>query len=520
MANNVQPEVLVNSVLGKVADVLLNGDGETVPISEDHYVAFMSPGYPLTEDDFSYALEGFGGVARSNVDSENPQDSIGPQEDSASGEEGGGPSTPDPGALAADARMKYMRGESFYAMCDLIPDVSGIVDAGRINTWKPEARLSSVYALALRNSQVYDVRPDEETKEKIERWRGLLQVTEKKKDIVTEEMKEVSRESDLVKAYRKYMLAYLGELQTYNNLRISALSGQDEEAVHRFAVNGSLLQMRVRAAMADWSGNGYKGEYERINAAIKSVEGRSFALLKERYWEDFNRSILTNPSSGANFLYTAPTPATFADTDSGWSEFRFKSSDYRSNYKFESSETSAGGAFSIGAFSIGGSGSVEKRSIDREIDTETFHMTFKMCRVPIYRPWFHLSFLTSAFWRFDENNEIYRGKMISDGKSPPSGLMPAMTTECVFIKDLTLHFGSRHSEYESDMREASGRGGFSFGPFFAGGRHSSVDSERTFDMQSEDQGIRIPGLQLIGFICHTLPKAPDPDPDIPSDQWI
>jgi len=70
MADNVEPEVLVNSILGKVTDVLINGDGDVIPKSDDHFLAFMSPGVPVLEDDFNYALEGFGGVYRRNADAE------------------------------------------------------------------------------------------------------------------------------------------------------------------------------------------------------------------------------------------------------------------------------------------------------------------------------------------------------------------------------------------------------------------------------------------------------------------
>ena len=56
MANEVEPEVLVNSILGKFSDVLLNGDGKVVPRSDDHYDPFMSPGIPMLNEDFLYTL--------------------------------------------------------------------------------------------------------------------------------------------------------------------------------------------------------------------------------------------------------------------------------------------------------------------------------------------------------------------------------------------------------------------------------------------------------------------------------
>jgi hypothetical protein len=166
MALNVEPNVLMNSVLGKVSDVLLNGDGTVIPKSDDHYLAFCSPGIPLADDTFNYAIEGFGGVVRQNVDPEKPTESVGePNGDAAAA----APAV-DPGALAADARRKYSSAEAIFALCDLVPDTANIIESNRINTWNPETRVSHAYATALQFSQVIDVEPDAETKAKIERW--------------------------------------------------------------------------------------------------------------------------------------------------------------------------------------------------------------------------------------------------------------------------------------------------------------------------------------------------------------
>jgi hypothetical protein len=52
--------------------------------------------------------------------------------------------------------------------------------------------------------------------------------------------------------------------------------------------------MKMRAAENDWISNGYRDEYDRINAAIAAVEGRRFALLKQRYKEDYFRDAQLN----------------------------------------------------------------------------------------------------------------------------------------------------------------------------------------------------------------------------------
>jgi hypothetical protein len=510
MANDVDPEILMNAVMGKIADTLLNGDGETVPKSDDHYLAFIGGGIPMLEDSFNYALEGFGGVTRKNVDPENPQGSLGPQEnaeDDDSSEE-----------LAEDARRKYAAAESFAALCDLIPDTSGIVDAGRINTWQPESRVSHAYALALQFSQVYNVEPDAETEAKIERWRGLLQKTVVEEDLVTGDQIETLKETELVKKYREKMLAYYGEVMAYNTTRVAALSGQDQQAVHNFALNGPLMQMKVRAAENDWISNGYRDQVDRINAAISAVEGRSFALLKQRYREDFFRSLLTSPNSGANFAYTAPTPPDFARGEAGWSEFHFDSGSFHSDFKFNSISTKAGGMLSLGFINVGGTGGVQKEDKKYQFNSQKFSFKCKLARVPIYRPAINMAFVTSGFWRFDQNNDEYRNTLLSDGKRPPNGLMPAITTDCVFIKDLELVFGDASGAHEEMRSQVNGGGGISWGPFHFGASHTSSSQSGSNDYEFTEQGLKVHGLQLIAFLCWALPQCPKPNPKV--DNWI
>lgn len=96
--------------------------------------------------------------------------------------------------------------------------------------------------------------------------------------------------------------------------------------------------------------------------------------------------------------------------------------------------------------------------------------------------------------------------------------MPAITTDCIFIKDLHLDFGEYNSQYQRERSRVSGRAGVSYGPFFLGGRHSNSRDERSYEADWSRQGVHIKGLQLIGFLCHTLNKCPNPNPNI--TDWI
>jgi hypothetical protein len=58
----------------------------------------------------------------------------------------------------------------------------------------------------------------------------------------------------------------------------------------------------------------------------------------------------------------------------------------------------------------------------------------------------------------------------------------------------------------------------SYGPFHLGGRHAETQGGENVQADWSDQGIRVRGIQYLGFNCFMLKKSPNPDPSI--TQWI
>lgn len=507
MAQDVLPEELMNSVLGKLYDVLTNGD-DVAPKSEDNYLSWLSVGMPFPKEELEFLSTGLTGVIRKpqrpeGEEAETPQP-LSPEERNE--------------LLAQDVNRKYMQAENLARLCDMVPDASGVMGDVTMNVWNQENTLSQAYNHILKFSQVANFEPDEKTKAKIKRLRGLLQEKKMKKNLVTEEEEEVLQETALVKMYNEKMQEYINAALEYNSHRVNALAGKDPAAVHFWSLNASILRNKVMAEKNDWITNGFKEEYDQIAAFIAQVEGRSMLTLKQQYIDDVEKARLTGISSGSDFYYTSLLPGGFAETSNGWTEFSFKSSDVQSNYSFDSKKGGGGGGLTLGFFNVGASGSYEKQKSKSKIDASNFRLNFKICQVPIVRPWFNVNFLTSKYWRFDKTNPEFRDNMVSDGERPPQGMVPAYTTTALFVRDLDLYFGESTREIASEMDKAKGGGFVSWGPFNAGGKYETSSIERSMEASSSSQGIKIPGMQLIGFKCHILPKSPDPKPDV--QEWV
>ena len=262
---------------------------------------------------------------------------------------------------AQDTAGLYMQAENFSRLVDFVPDLASTTNNqfARLSVMNNEGTLSERYEYILRMSQIMQTELPEDTKQKIEKFRGLLSVTKTKKNLIDDTETQVTEPSPLVVVYNQKMGEYENAALEYNSHRIDALTADNVKAVHYWAINANILRNKVKAAMADWVSNGYKNDYEQIAAFIDQVMQRDMALLKQQYRDDLEKARLTGMASGSDFFYTSLVPGNFMKA-SGWTEFGFSSSDFNtssnSSYNFSRSSTSAAGGW-LGIFGGGGSAS-------------------------------------------------------------------------------------------------------------------------------------------------------------------
>ena len=58
-----EPSVLANAIMGKLYNVLTNGD-DTVPKSDDNFFSWCTPGIPVEPSDLEYLTQGLTGVVK------------------------------------------------------------------------------------------------------------------------------------------------------------------------------------------------------------------------------------------------------------------------------------------------------------------------------------------------------------------------------------------------------------------------------------------------------------------------
>jgi len=507
---DITPHALASALMGQLYDVLTSGDN-VAPKSPDNFISWLTPACPCDPSDFDFLVDGLAGVVRAGSNLTRAQIND---------------------AKAKDSIRLFGQAEQLARLVDFIPEVTTINNNqfAALNVNSNAGTLSGQYEFILKMSQVMDQELDDATKAKIAQFRALLQTTTTHTELVTGARTRVVGPSRMVQAYNAKMMAYNAAALTYNIARIAAQAGNDPAAGQNFAVNAAILRNRVTAAMDDWIANGYKNDYEEIVAYINSVQQRDLNLLKLEYEQDMANAALTGIPSNRTFYYTSLIPGDFTNSPA-WTTFTFDSgniSGYADNSFNTNGWSASATAGYLGLVGVAGtaSGSSSTTEFTDPISLDGFRLSFQIAQVPIVRPWFKEAFITSKAWRFDPGNPDVQGKDVSDGGSPPTGLIAAYPTTAIFLRNLQLSIaadsaaGQFIQRYQASAQ--SGGGYAAIGPIFLGGTawhvSSSGSTQSSFTHTWNDRGMSVDGMQLAAFRCHIFPKSPDPDPSITS--WV
>jgi len=488
---------LMQALIAKLYGTI-TGDNPDIKMPRNKFVTWMLPGLPFLPEDFMFCAKGL--IAES----------------------------------AEDTRERYHQAWALSKLFNFIPDVSNqFLTEGMQQTIfsSTQDEISSVYSDVLKYSKVIDLQLSDKEKEKLEKFRNLLTVTKEVTDIITDETKQVTEPGPVTLAYTAKMDDYLSEADEYMNLVIDAQAaqGNDPEAVRRvaaFANKAKFMRKKMEAAWMAWIAQGYKNEYEQINAYIEQVTQKSMVLYKNELLQDFRNSLLTSPQEGTagDFYYTTIVPGNFA-TSPGWTRFTFYEQDFESHYSKSTSQWSAGGSVSFGLFSVGASASGSKIEVDQNQKATNFRAELEFTQVPIIRPWFKPGFFAMRGWTLDKLWDLNYDKKVSDGgegkpEGKPDGRLVAYPINALFVRNVVLKSDQSQSQMNYMSSKISGGGRVGWGPFSIGGSYSRGKEKRDFTAHAEGGAVTIPGMQLIGFINNIIPKSPNPNPEIKPEQFV
>lgn len=472
-----KPENVVNSLMGYLYMTLTDGKKTfTSGVGEDRFITWCLPGMPIDPEDLRFARVGLVGEGA------------------------------DEAARARDTALLTLQAANFSRLVDFIPDVRG----QQIVSFQPGNKsLSSTYEAVLHQSKIADTPLTKEEQDRVTQARNTLYLEQEITDPDTGVKQVTTVDSPKLKAYKKFQASFEKEFLEYNSRRIKAEVATSAADVLDFNENGTIYENRAKAALREWEVAGSQHEVERLQATISQMTNRSLLGWKQKLVDRLVFDKKKHPTAG-DYYPTSVIPASFLLPKAGWPRFNFEESEVK---KFSTSNsTQYGGHASFGPFGLGGGLDRSTTSKSSTEDTTNFKIQFEVAQIPLSMPYLDVPFLESQAWKFAES--AIDVTALSDGGQPPKGMLIGYPTMVIFVRNVVVNFDQLHDEKSEVSKALKANAGFSVGPFSVGGDYKNSSQQSKSLSHLTKEGLVVEGMQIIGFRCKLLNKAPNPHPNI------
>jgi hypothetical protein len=433
--------------------------------TDDPFCCWCKPGIPFVADDFKFAkylTKGQGTTEEERV---------------------------------ADADLQLTQLAGFSRFVDFVPSVNGIHE-GKIEggVLRPgSAALSTIYKRILESSITAQLPEPQGINELIEKLR--------------EQAKPMQA------TYREYKAAYGVAKEEYVMARLKASYSPADAMI--FRAKGAALKGKVVQALQDWEIDGFKTQYENLQAEIQSLRSkRSPAIWRDEALKDYNSLPDGQDALFGEARMTFPYPGSFADSASGWLELSVSLNQVDELNRSKSTKYGVDGRFGWGSFKLGGSVSGSTTESLKVTNTNNFGLTMAVAQVSLLRNnWFDPWFLKSEFWRFKPDTiEGQRNTILSDGGLPPKGELICYPVSAIFVRNVVITLNELHDETSDLVKtfNSEARGGWGLGALNLGGSYERNSQETRHEAKHANGKLSVPGLQLVGFMCEMMGKSPNP----------
>ncbi|HMF93721.1 MAG TPA: hypothetical protein VKE96_05480 [Vicinamibacterales bacterium] len=395
---------------------------------------------------------------------------------------------------------------AFSQVVNNIPNSAGFWGLTGKKVW-------DIYQEAITNVQLPIVALTPAQESQLKKAQDFLVQSVTKTDPFTGAQKTVVQDSVPYASYKQYQTAYIAALNTYNAMLIQANApGASPEVVQTFARNGAAQKQLVISAYGDWTADGYKDYVEEAIGIISNLAGQGPQALYQSMKANFTADRLTD-TLGQQFYptYVYPSDPMNPALASSWLKYYFNLIDI-STFQSDSSTNSGGGASaSWGLWH--GSASVQYGSgqSNYSCDTTGLDVSAELLQIPLTRAWIRPEVFWSRGWNWSPQSGF---GPVSDGNTPPGGLMPLYPTAVILAKNLAVKLDMSNQKNSSAWSSISTQASFGWGPFSISGNYSHSQSSSQKSYTQSSSGISVPGPQIIAFICETIPKSPNPDPSL------
>jgi hypothetical protein len=260
------------------------------------------------------------------------------------------------------------------------------------------------------------------------------------------------------------------------------------------------LMNKIDSAWSKWNASGKVKIETAQNTLRTSINNYVSAALASSgdLLADVNKLSAGNPPR--LFLPSYASPTNWADPNAtNFTKFTLGNSNLNKTASTSASSYTAGASGGWGLWSFGGSVSSGHQEKHEAMKADTFELTAELLQVRIMRPWYNpLIYLMQNWWL----------------KGQPAGqissTLPLVPTAFVVARNVAItgNFTQTEQDQVSDQMKTSASGGW--GPFQISGSYSKESSEDKFHSEWHGSTLKIPGLQIIGWLSAKTPANVPP----------
>lgn len=456
---------IMDAFLGKLYDIVAAPNSIHGVQEDNPYVSFTRPGIPLTPDSLDFGFVTM--TERQNI-------------------------------LAAD----------FSDLANNIPAIEGY--------YNPTGRKVYDEYWKIINQPVLPIAQlTQQEQEQLERANKFLFKEEQYQDVTTGDVVKVEVESLIYERYKLYMRKYETAFFEYQAaFKNYMLRSDNPVEVELWAQTQPIFRNRLNIAYSEWQTYGLKSKVEEVQALKENLERRG----PNRMWEERRiryRSHTRNDFQGGTYQLTKYFPDKFWQdgASSPWMDYSFKHSEVHKVDTSKKESYGGGAGASFGLWSFGGSMQRDSRDEYLKHETEDFEVSLQICKIPLRRTWLDASVFSSKAWKFD-GQVMPDSENLSDGGNPPKGTMVSFPTSILAVRNVKLKTDMTSLTQSSSWSRITGSARAGWGPFSIRGNYSKEESRQTHDFLQTGEGLEIPGMQIIGFVCQKLPKCPNHDTNL------
>lgn len=375
-------------------------------------------------------------------------------------------------------------------------------------------RLSDNYKQIVVGANV-NTQPDEKSKEIYDKAYNYLHPLKEEKNPFTGEIVKNRTDSDDYVNYETNMSNYVTAITNYRigyNLYLDDLESTDEatrkKADRNFQTKAPTLENNIKTAFRQLTAGNAKYVEQALNVlnttlndgVRQAIESAREAVGDDRYFS----SSLGLPDK---WLFSYPCPANWTDeANLNFTELKISGGNTKLRSKSTEHSFSVSTNVNFGLWRVKANAEGSFQHSSSSADKDSVEIAAKIAKVNIMRPWFTESIFRLSNW----STNIASAGGISNGKIDSTNarnFIPMYPVAFIVAKDICIKANFTHEE-EDHIKQAIKTGvSVGYGPFSIGGNYGFGKTEDKFDSNFQNGEIKVPGMQIIGWISRLIPYS-------------